>query len=54
MPDQPDPELLQRLCEMASKETNTEKLLDLTRQINEFFEKKNAASSSEARSKKPA
>jgi hypothetical protein len=35
-----DPALLQKLCEQASKETDTEKLLELTRKISEELDKK--------------
>ncbi len=40
MADQYDPALLQRLCEQASKETDSARLLDLTRQISELLDRK--------------
>jgi len=40
MSESHDPAILQKLCELASKETNSEKLLELTRKISEELDKK--------------
>jgi hypothetical protein len=47
MADHFDPTLLQQLCEQASKETDTQKLLELTKQIGDLLDKKQSARTGE-------
>lgn len=54
MPGHFDPALLQLLCERASKEMDPEKLLRLTRQINELLDLKEQATKAGQSNKKSA
>jgi len=53
MVEQDDPNLLQELCEQASREKDSEKLLSLTQQICQILDKKRSQHRGE-RSKKSA
>jgi hypothetical protein len=50
--EQYDPDLLAKLCDAASKETDTTKLLDLTRRITELLDSKKKTPYSDTRSQK--
>ena len=54
MPGKFDPALLQQLCEQASKEMDPEKLLRLTKQINQLLELKEQATRPAQSNKKSA
>jgi len=54
MADRFDPALLQQLCEQASKEMDPEKLLRLTKRINELLELKERAAKPDPEKKKSA
>jgi hypothetical protein len=48
MPEKFDPDLLRRLCELASTEQDSEKLLTLIKRINDLGDAKEAAKSHSA------
>lgn len=54
MTERYDPALLQQLCEQASKEMDPDKLLRLTKRINQLLESREQAAKNEQSKKKSA